>query len=1252
MVDRACVLFKETRISTDPVSQNDGITVRLPSHRTSASYPTRRRSVQLRTSSPGPLGSSTEKQKDIEAIFGYNCLAKAASMYFRRPGVSPRAILYRIVEDWEVLIIQAADVARETATATGAESTSPQLRFHFPDRIREHCVGIADVPGKDEVVIYVMTVVNTVYTLTLKGEIFRTGNGAAARGGRGGGVGLGNMKEPEFCRTYSPTSFSLHPPHFLVAVDHERILVSLQDGVLLKLERGEESDVPEMTESVYSEKTFSDSSYFGFVKNKLPWMTSGTSRYRDAIVSHSTVISTAIFSTPDNFESSADRAMVGYSTSERKGTLLFTVSINHMLKVWSLEKGTLLHACDLINEPQTNSNIKTILDPTPAQLLAVMPTPLHENHLFYLASYSAASTGTFKFWAGICDSEGTFSGLEDMYQEFTFDAIPPTASSVWIISDFRITPASRTDVGIYNMWILWKSNTSFKIQNLQFHLNNIPAAWTNWTTSITESLHTLPSKTPPISASEDVTDGWMDWIFYPERFPDTVIEAALEIYQQHFSRSINVRTSKTVSIRGRVGKSVASAIELQRTMDGSLNYEKYRHEVSLQWDRFVRLCVELDRQRGEALSLVADPELGFIWAVNADGITALRECTELEMIIHNQSASAETYELLTTRTPHKLGAGLQPKDLGDVMMILRAATDLMNSLPPGSIEQCTDAIQKEILQDPLYSVGDRMWALLDNCIAGKVPDNVLDKIDNTFAVLPEPDTTIQAILSSIFNPSIQPGTAKLTEFGAKVLAKGAQEVIHMNYTTLFSLAFLIPLATFPDDGQQRRIANAEGLFSQVLGYLKEYEVLKWMAKTSIAITEASTPEEVLSATLSGLKVSEASSDMPARNGSVLQLVLPEAGGIIPARQSSLTASIRSFLAKLDLADYERGSTTIAAALIRAHINTLALDFLRFLPNTNWGCYVKARVLLNNRSEEEAAVLFKKAAAGLGYPTQQPPSPALESIIGDGELTAFGNGLPQYYIHVAKLFEDTEVWGLVVEFCRAALLTLGNKATEDSFRMGILSKMFQASIQVSMFDEAYIALIQYNSKHLQLLALKNLVEAMVEQEQGLRLCSFPFIGLQDEVDEILSGRCETILDVNAGPPFHKVLYAWRIQRGDFRGAAAVLHQRLQRTKTASVGASDSQSKSVTDGFLALLNVLHCVDEDQAWILSSGRTDGENIGSGAAGQGGGTVAKRTKTARNGLTGAPHKRQVLTLKDITEEYQRETDRQGLLLHGGFFV
>lgn len=66
------------------------------------------------------------------------------------------------------------------------------------------------------------------------------------------------------------------------------------------------------------------------------------------------------------------------------------------------------------------------------------------------------------------------------------------------------------------------------------------------------------------------------------------------------------------------------------------------------------------------------------------------------------------------------------------------------------------------------------------------------------------------------------------------------------------------------------------------------------------------------------------------------------------------------------------------------------------------------------------------------------------------------------------------------------------------------------------------------------SVRKLVNAMVEQKEGAQLCQYPFFGLQDEVDEALEYQCHHILDVKSGPQFHKVLYAWRVEHGDYRG----------------------------------------------------------------------------------------------------------------------
>lgn len=130
------------------------------------------------------------------------------------------------------------------------------------------------------------------------------------------------------------------------------------------------------------------------------------------------------------------------------------------------------------------------------------------------------------------------------------------------------------------------------------------------------------------------------------------------------------------------------------------------------------------------------------------------------------------------------------------------------------------------------------------------------------------------------------------------------------------------------------------------------------------------------------------------------------------------------------------------------------------------------------------------------------------------------------------------------------------------------------------------------------------------------------------------------------------------------AASILYERLRRLQTANVGSADPHSRAVTNGFLALINALSCVDKDQAYILASARVEETDTTVGAS-------AKRTKRSNGTYSIPPYKqcpqltntftgiapsssqrRRLITLADIKAEYRLEVERLGLLLNGGFFV
>lgn len=701
------------------------------------------------------------------------------------------------------------------------------------------------------------------------------------------------------------------------------------------------------------------------MKNRLPWIRTGSLRHGNDSVSLSAVISTAVYTSKRS-----NNEMEDYP--QDVNSLLFTVSVNHTLKTWSLDKGTLLHAVDLLNEPlpSSNTNMKTLLDPSPSQLLAVVDISLQEDHMFYLVSFSSATTGKFKFWAALRDQDGQFERLVDLYPNSEFRADPPTANSVWIISEFRITSASNRDPSLFNLWVLWKSNTTFRVQNLQFHMSHVPGSWNKWTTATPDSLHVSPGRTPSEVTSEDVTDYWIDWLFFPGRFTDSVLRTALAIHETYYSMPSDKNDDENDPVQARVAKIIPAMVELNKNDDGSPDYTRYTYEVGLQWLRYCRLCTELDKQRSEALSLVADPASGFVWTVNADGITALRECTESEVIQHNFGTHANNLQLLSERSPKRRGAGLERTELSDALLLVQAASDLKADLSDRAYDNCAWRLQREVLEDALYSFEDRMWSLYSNCLEGEISDFAYEKIENAFEAMSDPQGAFLSILSSLFHSDVHTGQTKLTTFGGTVLVAGSQEVININHSLLLNLAFLLILVTVPEDSRPR-IAGPEQLYSQLLDYVREYEVLNWASRTPLSIPDRRlSAEDEITKGLAGLHMdAEATTVTKKRRASVLQWLLgenygPPAPG--PGRSGSLALSecIRQFLTTLELSSHGNGFSSISSALLAIDAVGAAVEFTKYLPNTSWGGYVKARIHLRDGGMEAAAGGFKKVAYGL------------------------------------------------------------------------------------------------------------------------------------------------------------------------------------------------------------------------------------------------------------------------------------------------
>lgn len=236
-------------------------------------------------------------------------------------------------------------------------------------------------------------------------------------------------------------------------------------------------------------------------------------------------------------------------------------------------------------------------------------------------------------------------------------------------------------------------------------------------------------------------------------------------------------------------------------------------------------------------------------------------------------------------------------------------------------------------------------------------------------------------------------------------------------------------------------------------------------------------------------------------------------------------------------------------------------------------------------------------------------------------------MPQYYSHIVALFDKEKTYSFVIDFARLSLqfIKVGNHDPQaNELRTEMHNRLFNAAMQTARYELAHSVLALFTDPALQYSSLRALVTRMCEASHASQLTELPFVGLQDTVDEILAKKCQCIVEATVGVPYHKILYAWRINHSDFRGAAAISLERLQRLQQSGEGdralGDDTLDTALTRQYVALINALSCVDPKQAWILAE---------------------EPPRKQASGVKMAQPKRKVFTLEDIRKAYQEELDR-----------
>ncbi|CAK7564017.1 MAG: hypothetical protein SEPTF4163_001900 [Sporothrix epigloea] len=1386
--------YKETRVSLEPASPATVVHAQVPAAHGGSSRRLTSRLVgggvsngsSSITRSTGyadlPVslasvsgGGENSTFTDEERIFRAKNLASESGIYHRRHHDTPRSFLWRILEGGHVLSICAVDVTKHQndGSANRNPPLSPPdapltLYLHFSKPVRPGCIALVDPPNHDVLAVFVLDESFYLHHLQLRPEVFR-------KRALNDETDLGEAWQPHLSAT-----FNFKHPRRLVAVSASELVIALHDGGLISFRCDpRHHDVALQSTSTSTSWKESFHSPVGLIqglRSILPFQGGPTIKFEGTNL-EITAVASAVTSTLD----------IGGSAA----AFFFSVCLDHRLRIWNVERGEICHTGDILGLAREPHELgKWTIDPSQTNLLRVVNLS-NQPGTAIVVTYSPVGAGAFKFWTatatatrdtnGNSASSGAVGARVDVQP---LDSAPelllpptPSAADVWTLADFAV---SHTAPRKLNLWMLWKNNLIYRVTALEADLDSVGSDWqTNWTVVNTES-GALTAQTSGPCDPTDAAEKWLDLIFFPGRFSRATLETALAMYERGLGtakdktakrRSSSTAVTTTVStaastssLKESICSVLGSTATLEHTSSGAMDYDLFRSASEIQWRRFYRLLVELDKQRGEALALALDPELGLAWVVCTDCVVVVRECSRLERVYHNAPSRA----------------GL-PDEYEKVGRLLAAGATFVDSFSDGMLQLSEAALRAELFDDAssktseerLQSLGDKagFWRHLaeDECA------QVVDILGENFEDVDE--TTYRTLLSlfdDVVQQQLQAGHEvryPFTQFGQKLVVRAIQDTAELFWQILFRQLILLVHMEFELEDERVALHNrfdVGQVYSRLIDALKRLELVKWLSRTEFSVALKRSERESLSGSFSGAigsvsgsfstgSVTGGPTTGTATDENATQITTVLAGSVnhlLGLSELAGRVSLSSLLTDIVVdvcsarSTIELDPAMIQCMLLKRGRPDLSLQLGSFASNDPFSTYVQGRTFLMLRNYDTAALYFQKAAIGLSTIVRHPPRHSA-GLVDEAEWNLFYSGLPNYYAHIVSLFDRQKSYAYVMDFARLSLQFVrskarglgatieanGNNGSQSakggkgsggdvaaeiaaltSTRTEMLSRLFTAATTLSRFDAAHTALLSMGQPFLsqstsssssaialQRSGLRHLVEKMSETGHVATLLALPFpSSLHDVVDDVLEQKCRNTKAIVRGTPWHHVLYSWRIAHNDYRGAASVLLDQLQKLQEAGEGDKFLASKPfdspgapegdhfgmddvldtpVTRQYLLLINTLSCVEPKQAWIYTevplaaaSGKTpagyDGTATPSAEAAdemnetddtqpssQPGKASDKKSEShpmtsflKKAAAAQRPPWRKVVTLAELRKQYQAELDRIAAIQNNQF--
>lgn len=1140
-----------------------------------------------------------------------------------------------------------------------------RFRLSVSTEIASNGVAFADPDESDALEVFVLTTTGELYTLTFKRDLLARET-------------VPTEFDPSTCvKAFSSSTLHTRRAYRMVAISSLEIIISLQDGSLVQLKRQAKESGTHWRETFFSDGNWSDT-----IRGLVSLRRHQTVPFGNIDLEPNTAA--AIAKSPDGrhiWTVSLDHELRAWSTETGKTVAAMDLlgarhneeERKHQRYTMSAEQGTLMQ----IVTPPKSEGVRNEVEENGTYYI-VLRSPKDNQLKFYEVEPPAAHGHRIAI-----NDVHILNKLIPPIDELM-------DTNLWHLEEFRIHPGVRwMESQLWIRARIGKVcrifTLTFDLYDTQGNATDLESIWqTGWTVvepglQRAEALQLCTDFPGDLdvtagSAATSPNERWLNFLFSPGRFSTASVETALTIYRK--GRGLPSKSDRkglgraATPLMQSLIEAVASKIILKRLPNEQPDFVKYQANIQAEWRTFYSLLRDLHTRRSESIGFALDLDTGLTWSVCADYVAPVRATSHFETLLANEHL-LETDAL--ERVDETVRSVVFPTDESPYSLyITTAASAFWARLSDGFRLR----FRKHVLEEALgHESGDqernreRVKALYDtNNFGDEVMDDDFQALESSaqwFGGLG--DLTDNAILGVIELMQQQAtgksvnGNQALSRYGDFLAIEIAREILERNRRILLELLTMVVFVygdLDQEDLHQDFVSQIGPIYDALITRLKHNEMLYWLARN-----EVQEPWEG-----KGTKASIKSSGSISLLTRIFIGDWKAVGNTERDMAELLTQWNKHWIEGPQLWDEWDGTTGhIMAFLIKDQAFELAADFRKFISraedSSSWLRYLEGKLFVAIGEYAEASLMFRAAASGMAE-ARDVSGADTANLLSAEEKNYFGTGQSRFYQHISDIFDKLRIFSYAADFASLALEHLeggedfGSSLAEidrrkamtdspaasrvdnareeiqilremDSRSNELHVRLFTSLVETGRFGEAFNALSGITEKPLRSANLGKLIRACTDKNLVDVLLKLPFEqgDLVREADAILLGLAKKSLASGSGKiPFYQILYAFRTQQSDFRGAAEILHEYLERLRytQAKHGIIDPDEETLIQAYVLLINTLACCGEEEAWLLAD--------------------------PIEGVHGSGKKRRLVTIADIRKEYEAELDKRSDIRQGRF--